>query len=90
MKFIPAMWIIWAVMLLIAVALKLYVSRLSRNEDDELVLLESSEHLRVEQAAIVTRLHKVEPVQRVFLWVLGASSLFVVVYYIHDMVNQFR
>lgn len=90
MTFVPAMWTIWAVLVLVSTILKLYASRLGRDEDDELVLLESSEHLRVEQAAIVSRLHKVEPIQRAFLWVLGAASLFVAIYYLHDMVMQFR
>jgi hypothetical protein len=90
MTFVPAMWMVWSVLLLMAVILKLYVSRLGRNEDNELVLLESSEHLRLEQADIHSKLHTVEPIQRAFLWVWGAASLFVLVYYVHDMVNQFR
>jgi hypothetical protein len=90
MTFVPAMWAVWAAFLAVSVILKLYVSRLGRDEDDELILLESSEHLRVEQAEILSRLHKVEPIQRAFLWVLLAASLFVVAYYLHDMVSQFR
>jgi hypothetical protein len=90
MNFVPAMWAVWAFLVLAAVILKLYISRLGRDEDDELILQESSEHLRTEQAAILSRLHRVEPVQRAFLWVLGAASLFVAIYYIHDMVSQFR
>ncbi len=90
MTFVPAMWAIWAVLLLVFIIVKLYVSRLGRDEDDELALLESSEHLRAEQAVILSKLHKVEPIQRVTLWVLGAASLFVIVYYVHDMVSQFR
>jgi hypothetical protein len=90
MNFVPAMWTVWAVLVLVSVILKLYVSRLGRDEEDEVILLESSEHLRTEQAAILSRLHRVEPIQRAFLWVLGAATFFVVVYYVHDMVNQFR
>jgi hypothetical protein len=90
MTFVPAMWMVWAVLLLSSAILKLYVSRLGRDEDNELILLESSEHLRVEQANIHSKLHKVEPIQRAFLWVSGAASLLLLVYYAHDMVNQFR
>jgi hypothetical protein len=90
MTFVPAMWMVWAVLLLASVILKLYVSRLGRDEDNELVLLDSSEHLRIEQAAIHSRLHKVEPIQRIFLWIWGAASLFVLAYYVHDMMNQFK
>lgn len=63
---------------------------MSRDEDDQLVLDESFEHVRVEQAAILTKLNKVQPVQRMALWVLGAASLFVALYYVHDMLNQFK
>lgn len=90
MTFVPAMWAIWAGIVLVSAILKLYAARVGRDEDDELVLLESSEHLRAEQSAIVARLKKIEPVQRAFLWILTAASLFVAIYYIHDMVNQFR
>ncbi len=90
MTFVPAMWTVWAVLLVVSVILKLYVSRLGRDEDDEVILLESSEHLRNEQAAILSQLQRIEPIQRAFLWVLGAASLFVVAYYVHDMISQFR
>ena len=90
MAFVPAMWAIWAFLFLATAVVKLYVSRLGRNEEDELMLLESSERLRSEQAAILSRLHKVEPIQRAFFWILGAATLFVAIYYIRDMVNQFR
>jgi hypothetical protein len=90
MTFAPAMWTVWVVLLLSSLILKLYVSRLGRNEDNELVLLESSEHLPIEQADIHSKLYKVEPIQRAFLWVWGAATLFLLVYYIQNMVNQFR
>jgi hypothetical protein len=90
MTFVPAMWAVWIALVLLSVILKLYISRLSRDEDDQLVLDESFEHVRVEQAAMLTKLNKIQPVQRAALWVLGATSLFVALYYIHDMVSQFK
>ncbi len=90
MPFVPAMWTIWGALVLLFSALKLYISRLSRDEEDQLILDESFEHLRLEQAAIVAKVNKVEPVEHAVLWVLCAMSLFVVCYYILNMVNQFR
>jgi len=90
MPFVPAMWAVWGLLVLFAIILKMYVSRLARDEDDELALNESSEHLRVEQAAMTARLNRIQPVQRTLLWALAAASLFVLVYYVHDMVNQFK
>ncbi|HZP06607.1 MAG TPA: hypothetical protein VFB43_17035 [Terracidiphilus sp.] len=90
MTFVPAMWAVWIALAFSFVVLKLYISRLSRDEDDELVLGESLDRIRLEQASLAARLHKVEPIERVVLWVLGATSVFVAVYYIHDMIMQFR
>lgn len=90
MTFVPAMWAVWIALLLSFVVLKLYILRLSRDEDDELILGESLDRVRLEQASLAARLHKVEPVEHVVLWVLGATSVFVAAYYIHDMILQFR
>jgi hypothetical protein len=52
MTFVPAMWSVWIALLFLFIGIKRYVSRLSRDEDDELFLGESVEHLRIEQAAL--------------------------------------
>jgi hypothetical protein len=90
MNFVPAMWAVWIVLALSFIALKLYISRLSRDEDDEVVLSESLDRVRVEQAGITAKINKVEPVEHVVLWALGATSVLVAAYYIHDMINQFK
>jgi hypothetical protein len=90
MTFVPAMWAVWGVLVLFFIGVKLYISRLSRDEDDQLVLQESFEHLKVEQAAIIARVNKVQPVQRLVMWTLAAMTLFVVGYYVLDMVRQFK
>ncbi|HUA93357.1 MAG TPA: hypothetical protein VL991_12365 [Terracidiphilus sp.] len=90
MPFVPTMWTVWLVLLVSFVALRLYIARLSRDEDDELVLGESLDRLRAEQATITTKLHKVEPLEHVVLWVLAGTSVIVAVYYIHDMISQFK
>jgi hypothetical protein len=90
MPFVPAMWTIWGALVLLFAVLKLYVSRLSRDEDDQLVLDESFERVRVEQATIAARVHKIEPVEHAVLWVLGAMSLVVVCYYVINMISQFK
>jgi hypothetical protein len=89
MPFVPAMWTVWGALLLVFAALKLYVSRLSRDEDDQLFLDESFDHVRVAQAAIAAKVNKIQPVQRAVLWVLGAMTLFVLGYYVLDMFHQF-
>ncbi|MFZ0337795.1 MAG: hypothetical protein WAL45_07170 [Terracidiphilus sp.] len=89
MLFVPAMWTVWGALLLVFAVLKLYVSRLSRDEDDQLVLDESFDRLRSEQAAIASKVSKIQPIERTVLWVLGAMTLFVLGYYVLDMIHQF-
>jgi hypothetical protein len=89
MPFVPAMWTVWGVLLLVFAALKLYVSRLSRDEDDQLVLDESFDRLRSEQATIASKVNKIQPIEHAVLWVLGAMTLFVLGYYVLDMIHQF-
>jgi hypothetical protein len=90
MEIVLAMWTIWGVFLLLFIAAKLYSSRLSRNEDDQLILQDSSGILKAEQAAILGKINKFRPIQVAASWALGAGSLLVVAYYIHDMVSQFK
>ncbi len=90
MPFVPAMWIGWGLILVFFVAVKVYASRLSRDEDDQLILDDSFDHLKAEQTAIMGKINKFKPVQMTATWVLGASTVFVVVYYIHDMISQFK
>ncbi len=90
MPFIPAMWTVWGALLLVFAALKLYVSRLSRDEDDQLVLDESFSRLRSEQAVIAAKVNKVQPIEHAVLWVLGAMTLFILGYYVLDMIHQFK
>jgi hypothetical protein len=88
--FAPIMLSVWGALVLILVAIKMYVSRLSRDEDDQLILDESFDHVKTEQAAIMARVHKIEPIQRVALWLVGVMTLFVIGYYVIDVFNQFK
>jgi len=90
MPMVPAMWIVWCALVVIVAALKIYAIKLGRDEDDQLFLDDSFEQEKVNQAAIAARLSRVEPVLHLTLWVLGAATLFVIVYYILDMIHQFR
>jgi hypothetical protein len=84
------MWVGWGLILFLFLAAKIYASRLGRNEENQLILDESSQNLKTEQDAIAGRLSKFKPVQMTTAWVLGAGTLFVVAYYIHDMISQFK
>ena len=72
------------------IAFKVYVARMSRNEDDQLVLQDSSDHLRTEQEAIMAQLQKTRPVGFALLGLLGLTTVYVAGYYVMDMVRQFK
>lgn len=90
MSFVPTMWTIWAVLAAAVAGLYIYKSRVERDEDDQIFLDDSFDHMKNAQAAIVDKVHKIEPVQRVALWLAVVATLFVIGYYIIDFVNQFK
>src|ERR1700743_3068517 len=90
MSFVPMMWTVWAVFAAVLCGLHLYKSRLERDEDDQIFLDDSFDHMKNAQAALVARVHKVEPLERVALWLAVAATLFVVGYYVVDFLNQFK
>ena len=90
MPFIPLMWGAWGAMLLVFIGFKVYVSRISRNEDDQIVLQDSSDHVRREQEAIRQQVQKTKPIGRALLGVLSVMTVCVVGYYVMDMIRQFK
>jgi hypothetical protein len=90
MSFVPMMWTVWAVLAVAVAGLHFYKSRLERDEADQIFLDDCFDHMKNEQAAIVARVHKVEPLERVALWLAVAATLFVIGYYIIDFMNQFK
>jgi hypothetical protein len=87
---VPVMWLVWGVLGLLFVAVKIYSGRLSRNEDDQLILTDGFNHLRTEQAAILDRVHKFAPIQMTSLWLFVAAMVFIAGYYALDVINQFK
>jgi len=84
------MWTVWGVLVLILIALNVYRSRLTRDEDDQLILDESFDNVKNEQAAMMAKVNKIQPVFRLMTWLVGAATLFVVGYYIWDIYTQFQ
>jgi hypothetical protein len=84
------MWAVWGAFFLLLVILKMVNSRLTRYEDDQLLLDDSFSHVKAEQAAIMARVQKLKPVMRTSMGLLAAATLFVIGYYILDVVNQFK
>jgi len=46
--------------------------------------------MKSEQAAILARVNKVQPLLRVALWLVGIATVGVLAYYVVDIFNQFK
>ena len=88
--FVPIMWAVWGVLVAITLSLKFYTGRLSRDEDDQLVLDPAFDRVRDEQAAIVAKVNKIEPLRKVMLWLALAMTIVVIGYYVMDVLSQFK
>lgn len=88
--FVPVMWVIWGVLVLLMLSLKIYTDRLSRDEDDQIILDDAFDHLKTEQAAIVAKVNKVQPLRKASMWLAVAATVFVIGYYAVDVVGQFK
>ena len=90
MRIVPLMWSVWGAFVLLLIILKVYNSRLTRDEDDQLILDDSFSHIKAEQDLLMAKIHKLEPVVRVAAAMAALATLFVVGYYVLDMINQFK
>lgn len=90
MSMVIVMWAVWAALVLVAAGLFIYRSSLTKNEEDQIFLDDSFQHEQVEQAAIVAKVNRVQPILRASIWLVGLATLFVIGYYILDIINQFK
>lgn len=90
MTFVPVMWSVWAVLVVILAALYVYRSSLTKDEEDQIFLDDSFDHEKNAQAAIVAKVNKIQPYVRIFLWLVGISTIFVIGYYLMDFARQFK
>jgi hypothetical protein len=84
------MWLVWGALILLLIGLKIYYDSLTRDEDDQLVLDDAFDHVKSEQAAIMAKIHRIQPFRRVVTGLAGVMTLVVIGYYVMDFVNQFK
>jgi hypothetical protein len=87
---VPIMWSVWGGLVVLMLLLKIYNDRLTRDEDDQLVLDEAFDHVKNQQAAMLAKVNRFAPVRRVVLVLVGAMTLFVIGYYLLDFISQFK
>ncbi|MGO8757729.1 MAG: hypothetical protein ACLQG3_06355 [Terracidiphilus sp.] len=86
--FVPVMWIVWSAFVVILAALYIYRSSLTKDEEDQIFLDDSFEHEKSEQAVIVAKVSKVEPLLGVARWIVIVATVFVAAYYVRDILIQ--
>ena len=69
--FVPIMWSVWGALIVILAAVFIYRSSLSKNEEDQIFLDDSFNHIKAEQTAILN-VNKVTPILRVAKSWLGS------------------
>jgi len=90
MGFVPVMWGVWGLLIVLLLSLKVYAGRLSQNEDDQIFLDEAFEHMKTEQAAIAAKVNSLKPARTAILYLATAATVFVIGYYIFDIYTQFK
>lgn len=90
MTFVPVMWIIWCVLVGVTALIYVYRGRLSRDEADQIFLDDSFSQEQAEQAVIVNKVGKIQPILTTFKVLTLAATIFVIGYYILDIVNRLK
>jgi len=90
MTMVPIMWSVWAALVIVLAALYLYRSNLERDEEDQIFLDDAFNHVKSAQNAIVAKVNRVQPILRASMVLVGVATVFVVGYYIMDVVKQFK
>lgn len=90
MTFVLSMWAVWGALVVITAALYLYRSGLMKDEEDQIFLDDSFEHEKSAQAAIAAKVNKFEPILHTALWIVAIATLFVIGYYVLDIIGQFN
>ncbi len=92
MQIVPVMCAVWSALVVIMVgAFACFIARVfTKDEEDQIFLDDSFNHIKSAQTAIVDKVNKIQPIIRAAMWVVGAATLFVVGYYIVDVFNQFK
>jgi hypothetical protein len=88
MTFVPVMWTVWSAFVVFMAAIYIYRSALTKNEADQIFLDDSFSHEQAAQAAITSKVARVEPVVRVANWLVAGMTVVVIAYYVWDMVTQ--
>jgi hypothetical protein len=89
MPLVPVLLSVWGVSLALMLGVSIYVARVGRNEEAQIFLAESSNHVKSEQDEIAARVGKLLPLKRSVMILAGVMTLAVAVYFVYDVFHQF-
>ena len=89
MGLVPVMWTVWGLSVAFMAAVTIIGARLGRNEEDQLMLAESSSRMKSDQDAIVARVNKIRPVKMTSMGIVALTTVILVGYYLLDIAHQF-
>lgn len=84
------LWAAWGVAVVAFASLYLYREALTRDEEDQVFLDDSFNDHKNAQAMIVARVNKIQPAVKATLWLSAIMTGVVIVYYVADMIRQFK
>ncbi len=90
MTFVSIMWSVWGLTVLVMAIMFLYRSRLTKDEADQIFLDDSFKNEQTAQQAIQDKVKRFQPLIKVSEIVAAVATLFVIGYYVNDIINQFK
>jgi ABC-type uncharacterized transport system fused permease/ATPase subunit len=90
MSIMLLLWIVWAVVTTALLALLAYRGTLTRYEEDQLFLDPASGHQEQEQAQIINKVNRIQPLVRIMTGATCALSATIIGVYVWDALSQFK
>lgn len=80
--------IVWGVVTAVLVILLIYRSTLTMHEADQLFLDDAESHMQKEQTELLARMHRLQPMVRLFGAASGLLILVMAGYFVWDVFNH--
>ena len=89
MSIIPLLWTLWAGLTTLLLVLLIYRSNLTRYEEDQVFLEESSENHNQDNQALLKKVNRVAPLVKVVTVCTCVMTATILGFYVWDAVKQF-
>lgn len=88
MSIVPVLWIVWAVVTAILLALLAYRGTITRYEEDQIFLDDAGQHQQKEQIEIVAKCQRIQPFVRIATGATCVLSACILGVYVWDAVRH--